>query len=277
MSNALGSIVHLSRPLNVALPFASVILGYWLAVSSVDTMAFLAALSAALISAAGYIHNDIVDLDVDRVSHPDRPLPSGRVTNGTAALVTTLLAVVGIASTTRLPPECFEVALLIVVTLVVYNHWLKLLPLVGNVAVGLVGGAPFVFGGLAAQHAEGAILPGAMASAFHFVREVLKDVQDLDGDCTRGSRTLPLLLGLPASRVVVAILLVSLIGLIPAPALLGWVGPIYLLLGLILCTLLLLVCCLVLQAKQPSDFAIPSDLLKAGMVVGLLAFALDVV
>ena len=257
MSNALGSIVHLSRPLNVALTFASVILGYWLAVSSVDTMAFLAALSAALISAAGYIHNDIVDLDVDRVSHPARPLPSGRVTNGT--------------------PECFEVALLIVVTLVVYNHWLKHLPLVGNVSVGLVGGAPFVFGGLAAQHAEGAILPGAMASAFHFVREVLKDVQELDGDCTRGSRTLPLLLGLPASRVVVAILLVSLIGLIPAPALLGWVGPIYLLLGLILCTLLLLVCCLVLQAKQPSDFAIPSDLLKAGMVVGLLAFALDVV
>src|SRR4051812_44022196 len=46
--------------------------------------AALGSLAMALLAAAGNMHNDVVDLPIDRINRPDRPLPSGRIAPGAA-------------------------------------------------------------------------------------------------------------------------------------------------------------------------------------------------
>ena len=67
--------VRLIRPLNIWITFCAVLLGGWLALLQLQPEMFVASLSAALIAAAGYIQNDLIDIAADRVSHPHRPLP----------------------------------------------------------------------------------------------------------------------------------------------------------------------------------------------------------
>lgn len=269
------SAIHIIRPLNVALTFGAVLLGGWLAQTSLDSAILTAAFSASLIAASGYIHNDILDLAVDRIIHPGRPLPAGRISTQTARRSCILGYAVGLGSTATLTPECQIAAVSIVLLLLLYNGWLKRLPLIGNLVVGLIGGAPFLFGGLATPNPLPAALPAAFAAIFHLAREILKDIQDRQGDRAERARTLPTLAGAAVSKRIVTILLCVVIVAVPIPAFTGRMGPAFLSLGLVLDAMLLLTICLVWQARSDAALETPSRLLKAGMFLGILAFWLD--
>lgn len=263
------------RPLNVLLTFGSVLLGGWLAEHGLDLQLLLAALAAALIAAAGYVQNDIVDLPVDRISHPSRTLPVGGLTLGHAKILSLAGYVSGLLLTAFLPPPCTLAAIAITLSLLLYNLRLKKLPLIGNLTVAVMGGAPFIFGGLAVQSPARALLPGILATIFHLSREILKDIQDQSGDLTTKGRTLAILIGGFWSKMVVSTLLSTLIIVIPFPAFWGMAGPIYLIIGLGLSALLLLTICCVWQSESEAELEVSSRLLKAGMVVGIAAFFLD--
>jgi 4-hydroxybenzoate polyprenyltransferase len=53
------------------------------------------AVAMALFYTAGMVFNDVMDLDIDRLERPERPIPSGRISLGTAIGVTVALFVVG--------------------------------------------------------------------------------------------------------------------------------------------------------------------------------------
>jgi geranylgeranylglycerol-phosphate geranylgeranyltransferase len=274
MSHA-TSALQIVRPLNIVLTFTSALLGGWLAVHSLSFPALIAAISAASIAAAGYIHNDIADLEVDRISHPFRPLPAGALSPSLARTSSFLAALAGLTLTIRLPVDCQLLASAIIILLILYNLWLKHLPLVGNLTVGLIGGAPFIFGGVAAGRPDPTILPAAFAALFHFCREILKDIQDRSGDESTQSRTFPMVAGEKMAKWLISILLTGLVIVIPVPAFMAITGPIYLVVGLLLCALLILTVCLIWQSPGDRQLEVPSRILKAGMIVGILAFLLD--
>lgn len=85
--------------------------------------------------------NDTLDLRRDRALHPDRPLPSGRITLDTAigmVTMTLLVAILG-ASTLGLPAVWMAVGT--AGAILVYNASVKYLPSVGLVLVALIYGA----------------------------------------------------------------------------------------------------------------------------------------
>jgi geranylgeranylglycerol-phosphate geranylgeranyltransferase len=273
--SSLSASYRILRPLNVFLTFGSVLLGGWLAEHALHLQLLLAALAASLIAAAGYVQNDIVDLPVDRISHPDRILPVGGLTLGRAKILSLAGYVSGLLLTAFLPPPCTLAATAITLSLLLYNLRLKKLPLIGNLTVAVMGGAPFVFGGLAVLNPTGTLLPGILATIFHLSREILKDIQDQSGDLTTRGKTLAILIGGFWSKMVVSLLLSTLIIAIPFPAFWGVTGPIYMIIGLGLSALLLLTICCVWQSESEAELEIPSRLLKAGMVVGIAAFFFD--
>ncbi len=77
-------MLELTRPANLALGVLTVPLGATMVLGADWTSAEaivvgLHALSVASFMAAGNVMNDLKDVDVDRVAHPNRALPSGRV------------------------------------------------------------------------------------------------------------------------------------------------------------------------------------------------------
>ena len=51
-------------------------MGGWLGANALPAPLWIAAFSAAAVTAGGNALNDLWDLEIDRVNHPDRPLPS---------------------------------------------------------------------------------------------------------------------------------------------------------------------------------------------------------
>ncbi len=56
----------------------------------------LGAISVFLVTGAGNIINDISDLNTDKINHPDRPLPSGKITRQSALIVSIIIFVIAI-------------------------------------------------------------------------------------------------------------------------------------------------------------------------------------
>ena len=147
------ALARLLRPVNVVMIMVGVALGGVLSdglgalQGSNGARLLQAALSAALIAAAANCLNDALDLEIDRVNRPERPLPSGLVAVGTAKLLWGLGAGAGIILAISLSLTHVALALAVVGLTVIYNAYLKRTMLLGNVVVALVIGLTLLYGG----------------------------------------------------------------------------------------------------------------------------------
>lgn len=158
-------------------------------------------LAAWLVTAAVNALNDASDVEIDRVAHPERPLPRGELSRGTAMRVGLGAWVLGIAVARALPtgPEMIVYAALLVA--IAYAFALNAKLLLGNVIVAVVASLPFLLGGALVGDAAAALPLFVVAMPLHFAREIVKDVEDAPGD--RGHRdTVPLRWGSRAAHAV---------------------------------------------------------------------------
>ena len=160
----------------------------------------LAAASTALVTAGGNVLNDLLDLEGDRVNHPDRPLVTGAISVGGARTLAIGLFVAGIE--VAIPVVLVEpvVAILLaiaVAALLAYEFRFKARGFMGNLVVAGLTGMVFLYGGAAAGDVLVMVPFAAMAFGATLSREVIKDIEDLAGDV--GRRTLPMTHGVPFS------------------------------------------------------------------------------
>lgn len=268
----IAAMADLCRPRNCALTALSVWVG---AVTSglphLTGQVLAAAMAAASIAAAGNGVNDVVDLDVDRINRPGRPLPSGRLTVTAAILISGLLAATGLALAFWVGPAPGAIAAGVLIGLLLYSWRLKASGLPGNLAVGVLAAATFPFGAAAAAGGWGRWwIPAAFALLYHVAREVIKGVEDLEGDRGAGLRTLALARGpLAASRVAAGLLAIVALAA-PLPGLLGVYGAAYLAPVAILVLFLCLLAPRLWRGVEPGTTDTGRWLLL-GMVLGLAA------
>jgi 4-hydroxybenzoate polyprenyltransferase len=224
---------QLVRPVNVLITGIAVLLGFSLGGGEADWLLLLCGpLSAMLVAAFANVDNDIADLQIDRRNRPRRPLPAGRITLRAAFIWSLLLLLLGLLAARGCGKEALAMAGGVAVWLVVYNRWAKRQLLIGNIMVALAGGMPLVYAGIVSPPAPGRWaylwLAFALAAAFHLARELLKDIQDVEGDRLAGANTVPIKLGLTAALRLTGtyLLLIALLSLIPAY--LQWLNKIYL-------------------------------------------------
>ena len=79
--------------------------------------------------------------------------------------------------------------------LIFYNAQAKNYPLVGNVIVALILGLSFIYAGIVFENITPLIVPALLAFGLTLVREIVKDIADLEGDKVVGARTLPIIFG----------------------------------------------------------------------------------
>ena len=268
----LSAFFLLSRPLNGLITALSVGIGALTADQApVWSAILLAALSAALINGAGNAFNDLMDIDVDRINRPLRPLPAGRLSPNAARIESLLLALAGCALAFWLSPWHGVIALAVAALLAVYSISLKHSLLWGNILVAVVGAIAFPYGALAAGDLGRSWIPALFAFLFHLGREIVKDIEDVAGDRIRGERTLPLCWGRTQAAVLAAFVYLVLVGFTWMPFFMGIYGAFY---ALALLPVHALVGYVLWQLYRQR--AVLTDdrlgrLLKVGMFLGLVA------
>jgi geranylgeranylglycerol-phosphate geranylgeranyltransferase len=189
--------IRLLRPNNMLMIGATALLGFYLGGGEwLSWRALFTALAIALVSGAGYTANDLVDLPIDRLNRPTRPLPSGKITASVAKLQYIIVNLIAVALAAYLGWwELFFIVILIAVCLA-YSFWLKLRAPWGNLTVAMLTAASLPFGALSARSlGSWLVIPTLLAFLLNLAREIFKDVEDAGGDRVMQARTLPILLG----------------------------------------------------------------------------------
>ncbi len=267
--------VELVRPVNCLIVAGSVLVGGLLAGAGNWGMVVLASISALLIAGGGYSINDYFDYEIDSVNRPFRPIPSGRVTRRGARNLSLLLLLAGVSLAVPIGPLAILIAGSTSLLLYFYSFSLKRQGLVGNLAVSLVTGLAFLYGAVAGGEPLGGAIPFVFAFLFHLGREILKDIEDADGDRAAGARTIPVRWGTPVAFRVTWGIFLLLIALTPLPWFLGIYGLFYLVAVLPGVDLILVLLLTWLRAGVfERRLMRVNQLLKADMLVGLFALYL---
>ncbi len=170
--------------------------------------------------------NDILDVEIDKLNKPNRPIPSGNLSLSNAKIVTAIMMLIsvvclifaGYISTTI--ENGFEdwtpsilIWILAILLLINYesssNYSLKLKDkgLPGNIAISLSIGMVILFG------AAGVFNPTHprvlslffIGFSYNLAREIVKDIEDMDGD--EGRNTLAMRIGVEKTRLFAWIIL----------------------------------------------------------------------
>jgi len=265
-------LLRLMRPANALVAAAGAYVGALLARAAWEpTIPVGAAMLAAFaFAAAGNVRNDLGDVPVDRVAHPDRPLARGAVSPASAGVLAMGLYMLALAAGALVSWAGFLLVLAAVPVMEGYERWAKARGLPGNLLVALLTAAPFVLGALAAGGVNAAVASvAALAALATAGREVLKDVEDVEADRAH-RRTLPMRVGARRASLVAAAFLVAAVLLSPLPWMLESVlGAAYLpAVGAAD------LCFLVAAATGPRAPGRGQRLAKLGMVAALIALVL---
>ena len=195
---------------------------------------FLSAASV-LIAAAGYIINDYFDINIDQVNKPAGNVVDKVVSRRWAMAWHFVLSGIGVLLSAYVAWKTHHWYILIgnvicVALLFGYSVSLKRKLLFGNILISLLTAwVILVFslseidilksGETAALDARSKILRiGFLYAAFAFIssliREAIKDIEDMQGDARYGCRTMPIVWGVNATKVYIAVWLIVILALL---------------------------------------------------------------
>lgn len=266
--------LRLVRPLNCVMSAAGCTLGAFVAIGEAFTGDISRVLQAAsiafLFTAAGNSLNDYSDREVDRINHPERPIPAGLVTPTGALVAGLMLFAPAIPWSLLLGWELLVVVLVNMALISSYESVFKREGFRGNLLISWLVASLFVFGGLAVYSGSGEALQrvlilAVLAFLATLGREVIKDIQDMAGDV--GRWTLPMTLGERKSGLVASGVLLAAVALSFLPSLLQILGSYYL--YAVVVADVILVYAALTSYRRP---AVAQRAVKYGMTVALVAF-----
>ena len=273
--------IEILRPGNALMGAISIIL-VAIIDKTISIPIILAMITVFFETAAGNVINDYFDYNIDLVNKPERPIPSGRISlkNGRNYAYLLFLAgticgfLISYLTGNWIP---FIIVLIADVILYLYAYKLKATPLIGNLAVGFMTGFGFVFGGFTINNPSivaTSIFLGFFAFVMTTAREIIKDIEDVEGDKKDGARTLPIIIGKRTPAILATILIIVDCALCPLLYIYHIFGILYLVIIAIAVILFIYSAILILKSQDEATAHKSSKLLKIGMLVAFLSFAL---
>ena len=254
--------------------------------------------SSIFIAGAGYIINDYFDLQIDAVNRPAKVVVDRIIRRRWAIIWHLVLSGAGIFLSLVVSWKTGSwiivlANLLCVLLLWFYSTTFKKMTLSGNIIIAALTAwviiVVYFFAGAKFGIWVNIILPfdakrffklTVMYAGFAFVvslvREVIKDLEDMEGDVRYNCKTMPITWGVPASKVFVAVWLIVCIGLLLIVQLYAWQSGWW---TVVLYSILLIIFPLVYLLKKLRDAITPGDyhrlsgLVKFIMLTGILTMA----
>jgi 4-hydroxybenzoate polyprenyltransferase len=251
--------------------------------------------ASIVIAASGNIINDYFDLNIDKINKPNKLVVDKHISRRWVIFWHLFLSLTGIMCSVYVGMKLNLFWLGVansfcVLLLFIYSASLKKQFLIGNIVVSVL--TSWVVMVLILPEYEALnktsiqtleayykiLRIGILYASFSFIisviREVIKDIEDIDGDRKNGCKTIPIVWGLNATKVFVAVWLIVLIGVVAIAQLYvvrfkWWISILYAFV-LIVAPLLYILKKLI-TAQSAKDFHKLSSLVKWIMLSGILS------
>ena len=253
--------------------------------------------ATVFIAAGGYVINDVLDIETDRINKPGKQVIGRQISDVSGNRLHMNLTVTGVLTGLVFGYLSGNVLLgvifvIIATSLFYYSFKYKYMPLVGNLVVALLSAMVvmiywlFEFYYLKTRPEDFIEASASFAQINRFVfafalfaflttltREIIKDAQDIEGDARFGCRTLPVVLGTSKLRfVLIALEMLTL-------SLLAWfqfrvqtAGYKWMAFSLIFAEIALLAgVYMTIKARDKTAFARLSQFYKLIMIAGMLS------
>ena len=256
---------------------------------------FALILATMLVTASGFVINDIIDRDLDAINKSDKKLVGAFINLSSAWRYYYLLIGIGFMLSLFVAYSCGELGLiwlypLMVLLLWMYSQYWKGRAVIGNLVVSLF--TAFVPGLLlvAERKAINQAIMDERSGIYYFLisvttymlfaflsnltRELIKDIEDVEGDRMVGHRTLPVVVGVRKSKMVamvyasciLIILFFCNIFFVQFSITLAWIIT-----SIVLIPINAFILFKIYKASERSDFSFVSNQLKLFMVLGLVS------
>lgn len=257
-------------------------------------------LSTVLIAAGGYVINDYFDVKIDRINRPDDLVVTRHISRDGAMRLFQVLSGIGIISGLAVAwwARSWTLGMTYIVIpglLWFYSASYKRQLIVGNIVVAFVSAlVPMLIAIVNADHLRhlygealtytpivGQLyvwLSGFALFAFliTLIREMVKDIEDINGDCEMECRTMPIVWGIKTTKIIATTLLIATIALIAYMAFMVLPFPYnwqsfstrYVVFGL----MIPIVCAVILlwASKTPLEYRRTQLIIKFVMFMGML-------
>lgn len=206
------TLLTLIRIRNCIMAFFGVLLGaIFISFSNVFTLKIISAgFAVFFIAGAGNAINDYFDYEIDKINKPDKPIPSNRINRSDALMLSLALFFIGLGLSKYVNRYCLLIGILNSFILVLYGRYSKRLHLISNLTIGYLVASIFVFGAIAnldngiidieIGKLQLIVIISACAFFAIFSREIIKDIEDIEGDKKEHSVTLPIKIGVYRSK-----------------------------------------------------------------------------
>jgi len=257
-----------------------------------ESLFYLLAIASVCIAAAGYIINDYFDVNIDQVNKSSKVVIGKYINRRTAILLHALLSLTGLILSIYVGYKLKNIFIpvfnfLAINILWFYSSTFKKKILIGNILISLL--TAWVILVLTLAEYRFRISPqdvvwqrllklsfiyAGFAFIISLIREVIKDMEDVEGDLKYGCKTMPIVWGLPVAKVFTAVWIVVLIGALLAIQIyvlqLGWwLSALYSFIAIILP--LIWVLRKLYKANTSAEFHQLSSVVKLIMLTGIIS------
>ncbi len=255
----------------------------------------LLVIATICLAAAGNIINDIYDVPIDKINKPSKVLIGKKISEKTAFNLFVVFNVIGVGIgfylSNIINKSVFATLFILISALLyLYATYLKSLPLIGNIVISSLVALSLIIVGLFDLlpainylNQEYQTLAFSMLLDYAFfafiinlIREIVKDIEDINGDKNGGLNTLPIAIGRKRTSYIAfglgIVTLFATIYYIYVHLYNYTIAIVYFLLLII--APLLYFCTKIWDAKEKRDYAFLSKLLKAIMFLGMCSILL---
>ncbi|EMS32127.1 Putative prenyltransferase [Mariniradius saccharolyticus AK6] len=212
--------LKMSRPVNlVIVAFAQIMTAYFLVETTgsgksvlLDPNLYAIILSTVILAAAGYMINDYYDVKIDYVNKPEDVIIGKGMKRRMVLFLHSALNFTGIALGYLVSPKIALINFIAAFLLWLYSNSLKRQPFIGNLVVALLTGVTIWIVGFYYQKSELLVLTYAIFAFFlNLIREIIKDIEDRQGDRKHGCRTLPIVIGFRNTKKVIFVIAIGFV------------------------------------------------------------------
>lgn len=234
------------------------------------------AICVFIATGSGNTINDYYDYEIDKINAPTRPIPSGRIQLKTALYYSLILFIISIILGFIISIENGITVIICSILMIIYAYDFKQRCLIGNITVSLLTGLTFVFGGLITKDINLGIILGFFAFLMTLSREIIKDIEDIDGDKKENANTLPIKYGTKIATKLAVILNIITCILSPILYIYNIFSITYLIVVLIADIIFIYSAVLAMKNQTKENMHKISKYMKIGMLIAFVSFAIGI-
>jgi geranylgeranylglycerol-phosphate geranylgeranyltransferase len=197
----------LARPFNALGGCLAVLVSGYLAGPEVWWPVFMAMFPISFLSFAAYAWNDYIDLEIDRINKPARPIPSGQVSASGVVIFSIVCTTISLLLAAFINQAALFTVIGLNILIYLYSWKLKCTVLLGNITVAAIIASSVIIGGLAAGNIRPVLSLYVIVFIANLGREILKTMADYRGDLGYNCRTVSTAWGVRTAGQLVTIIL----------------------------------------------------------------------